>query len=281
MKKCLVVVNTKKEDSQIYGRQIAKYLESRGVVTSFYSFDGFSEENPFPGNDFAVTLGGDGTVLFAARCCVRHRIPVFAVNFGEFGFIASVQKNDWKTELDRFLEGRSEIEERSMLAAALITDGKGRSFSSIGLNDVVVCAKIPASTISLEVTYNEVPLGSFKADGIIVSTATGSTAYSASAGGPIIDPGLDALVLTPVNSFSLSARPLVLSPKGELRIRIVPSRQNAVIITVDGQPPFDLHEGDILKIRRISERFMLAGSTTEGFYDALRSKLNWSGGPHA
>lgn len=281
MKKCLIVVNTKKKDSQTYGKMISEYLSTKGIFSSFYSFDGFSEDDPFLGVDFVVTLGGDGTVLFAARGCVSKKIPVFAVNFGEFGFIASVQKDEWKTELDRFLDGKSIVEERSMLQAALLTGDEKRQFSSSGLNDVVICAKSAASTISLEVTYNEIPLGRFKSDGVIVSTATGSTAYSASAGGPIIDPEMDAFVLTPINSFSLSARPLVLSPKGELRVRVLPSRQINVIIIVDGQHPFDLREGDVVKVRRISNRFRLVGGSTEGFYDALRSKLNWSGGPHA
>lgn len=281
MKKCLIVVNTKKKDSQTYGKMISEYLSTKGIFSSFYSFDGFSEDDPFLGVDFVVTLGGDGTVLFAARGCVSKKIPVFAVNFGEFGFIASVQKDEWKTELDRFLDGKSIVEERSMLQAALLTGDEKRSFFSSGLNDVVICAKSAASTISLEVTYNEIPLGRFKSDGVIVSTATGSTAYSASAGGPIIDPEMDAFVLTPINSFSLSARPLVLSPKGELRVRVLPSRQSNVIIIVDGQHPSDLREGDVVKVRRISDRFRLVGGSTEGFYDALRSKLNWSGGPHA
>ena len=263
MKKCLIVVNTKKKDSQSYGKMISEYLSTKGIFSSFYSFDGFSEDDPFLGVDFVVTLGGDGTVLFAARGCVSKKIPVFAVNFGEFGFIASVQKDEWKTELDRFLDGKSIVEERSMLQAALLTGDEKRQFSSSGLNDVVICAKSAASTISLEVTYNEIPLGRFKSDGVIVSTATGSTAYSASAGGPIIDPEMDAFVLTPINSFSLSAR------------------QSNVIIIVDGQHPFDLREGDVVKVRRISDRFRLVGGSTEGFYDALRSKLNWSGGPHA
>ncbi len=281
MKKCLIVVNTKKKDSQSYGKMISEYLSTKGIFSSFYSFDGFSEDDPFLGVDFVVTLGGDGTVLFAARGCVSKKIPVFAVNFGEFGFIASVQKDEWKSELDRFLDGKSIVEERSMLQAALLTGDEKRQFSSSGLNDVVICAKSAASTISLEVKYNEIPLGRFKSDGVIVSTATGSTAYSASAGGPIIDPEMDAFVLTPINSFSLSARPLVLSPKGELRVRVLPSRQSNVIIIVDGQHPFDLREGDVVKVRRISDRFRLVGGSTEGFYDALRSKLNWSGGPHA
>ena len=281
MKKCLIVVNTHKDESQNLGRMIQSYLAAKSIESSVFCFDGFSTENPFTGFDFVITLGGDGTVLFAARGCVKNKIPVFPVNLGEFGFIASIQKNEWQKELDLFLAGKSEVDERNMLNAALVSTRLSEPFSGIGLNDVVICAKTAARTIMFTVSYNDVPLGTFKADGIIISTATGSTAYSASAGGPIIDPELDALVLTPINSFSLSSRPLVLSPKGEVGITILPSRENDVIITIDGQKPFDLHEGDCIKIRRLQEKVKLVGCTTKKFYGALRSKLNWSGGPHA
>lgn len=281
MKKCLIVVNTHKDESQNLGRMIQSYLAAKSIESFVFCFDGFSTENPFTGFDFVITLGGDGTVLFAARGCVKNKIPVFPVNLGEFGFIASIQKNEWQKELDLFLAGKSEVDERNMLNAALVSTRQSEPFSGIGLNDVVICAKTAARTIMFTVSYNDVPLGTFKADGIIISTATGSTAYSASAGGPIIDPELDALVLTPINSFSLSSRPLVLSPKGEVGITILPSRENDVIITIDGQKPFDLHEGDCIKIRRLQEKVKLVGCTTKKFYGALCSKLNWSGGPHA
>ena len=281
MKKCLIVVNTQKDESQNLGRMIQSYLAAKSIESFVFCFDGFSTENPFTGFDFVITLGGDGTVLFAARGCVKNKIPVFPVNLGEFGFIASIQKNEWQKELDLFLAGKSEVDERNMLNAALVSTRQSEPFSGIGLNDVVICAKTAARTIMFTVSYNDVPLGTFKADGIIISTATGSTAYSASAGGPIIDPELDALVLTPINSFSLSSRPLVLSPRGEVGITILPSRENDVIITIDGQKPFDLHEGDCIKIRRLQEKVKLVGCTTNKFYGALRSKLNWSGGPHA
>lgn len=282
MRKCLIVVNTHKEESQSVGKEVRDFLAERGVASSFYSFDGFSCENPFSGFDFAVTLGGDGTVLFAARGCAALGVPVFPVSFGEFGFIASVQKSEWRGMLAAFLEGRAETDERSMVQAALV-DGRpdGASFSAAGLNDVVVCARTAARTIRLDISYNCVPLGEFKADGVIVSTATGSTAYSASAGGPIIDPELDALVLTPVNSFSLSSRPLVLNPNGEIGITVLPQREKDIIITVDGQKPFALREGDRIKIRRTAAKVRLVGCTPERFYGALRSKLNWSGGPNA
>ena len=280
MKKCLIVINTHKQESKTLGNEISNYLGKRGIESSFYRFDGFSTENPFTGCDFAVTLGGDGTVLFAARGCAALGIPVFPVNLGEFGFIASIQKSEWEANLVQFLSGKAYIDKRNMVQAALVR-GKSSEFSAVALNDIVISAKTAARTISLDISYNCAPLGIFKADGIIVSTATGSTAYSASAGGPIIDPELDALVLTPINAFSLSSRPLVLSPNGEIGITVLPSRVQDVIITVDGQESVNLQIGDCIKIRKTADKVKLVGCTTEKFYDALRSKLNWSGGPHA
>src|SRR5574344_722832 len=280
MKKCLIVVNTYKEESNRLGEEIRLYLESVHVHAEIFLFNGFSEQYPFSGYDFVITLGGDGTVLFASRGCAPLGIPIFPVNLGELGFIASVQKDEWKKELDRFLDGKSLIAKRSMVQAAVVR-GDTKRFSATGLNDVVISAKTAARTISLEVTYDCVSLGKLKADGLIISTATGSTAYAASAGGPIIDPSLDALVLPLINPFSLSSRPIVLSGNGAIAVTILPSRVDEVIVPVDGQKPVDLHVGDCIKIRKTAEKALLVGCTQEKFYNALRSKLHWMGGPHA
>lgn len=282
MKNCLIVINTHKEESLVLGKKISDYLFTKDIVSSKFSFDGFSEEYPFEGYDFVVTLGGDGTVLFAARGCAKLGIPVFPVNLGEFGFIASVQKEEWKRELDLFLAGGAKIVQRSLIGANIISAKDGQAkFSAYGLNDIVVSAKNALRTIMIEVSFNYVSLGKFKADGIIISTPTGSTAYSSSAGGPIIDPELDSLLLTPINSFSLSSRPLVLSPKGEVELKILPSREHESILTIDGQKPIQLQDGDYIKIRQLPEKVKLVACTAEKFYEALQSKLNWSGGPHA
>lgn len=278
VKKSLIVVNSFKEESKVLGAEIQAYLKNLKIQADLFVFNGFSEQYPFYGYDFVITMGGDGTVLFAARGCAPLGIPIFPVNFGSFGFIASVQRNEWKKELDDFLAGKSVIDERSMLQADLIRGGQ-RRLSATGLNDIVICGKTAAHTISFNVLYDKVPLGEIKADGIIISTATGSTAYSASAGGPIIDPGLDAMVLTLMNAFSLSSRPIVLSPDGQLEIEILPSRISDVVISVDGQIPVDLHVGDVIRIKQIEAKAKLIGCTKEKFYNALRSKLNWSGGP--
>lgn len=278
IKKSLIVVNSFKEESKALGAEIQAYLRNLGIQADIFVFNGFSEQYPFYGYDFVITMGGDGTVLFAARGCAPLGIPIFPVNFGSFGFIASVQRDEWRKELDDFLAGKAIVDERGMIRADLVRGGQ-RRLSATGLNDVVICGKTAAHTISFNVMYDKVPLGEIKADGIIISTATGSTAYSASAGGPIIDPDLDVMVLTLMNAFSLSSRPLALSPDGQLEIEILPSRISDVVISVDGQIPVDLHVGDVIRINQTEHKARLIGCTKEKFYNALRSKLNWSGGP--
>lgn len=287
MKKCLIIANTYKDESEKLTLEIKDFLKSKEIECEVLKLD---ENEDFPSEsevvscwkdfDFSVSLGGDGTVLFACRLCAAKKIPVFPVNLGLFGFIASVQKNEWEERLSEFLEGNAEIARRSMVEAAVFS-GEEKSVFQRGLNDVVVSAKSSAGMVSLDVAYNGSQLCMIKADGIIVSTATGSTAYSASAGGPIIDSELDAFVLTLMNPFSLSTRPLVLKGDGEISLKILPSRYKEVVMTVDGQTPIDLKAGDMIKIKKSKDEALLVGCTREKFYDALRSKMNWMGGPRA
>lgn len=278
MKKCLIVVNTDKTQSEILGIDIANFLKERGIEYEFLDFNGREQNAEFSRFDFVVTLGGDGTVLFASRGCAPCGIPVFPVNLGEFGFIAGIRPCEWSAELEKFLAGKMPITKRAMLFASVVRSGKV-AHEFLALNDIVVSAKSAAKTISLDISANSSPLGHFKADGVIVASSTGSTAYSASAGGPIVDPELNALVLTPLNPFSLSARPIVFGERAMLRIRIVPSRNHSAIITVDGQEPFALEDDDEIEIKKSGHDALLAGASVEKFYDALRFKLNWSGGP--
>lgn len=280
MKKVLLIVNVSKDESLTLAEEISNYLKQKEFETVMYSFDGFCDNTSLDGYDFVITLGGDGTVLYAARNCVESNIPLFPVNFGQFGFLASIHPSVWKENLELFLSGKAPVTEREMLNVQVLRERK-EVYSAIGLNDAVISAKRAARTISLNVNYNSVLLCKLKSDGVIISTSTGSTAYSAAAGGPIVDPSLDAFVMTPINSFSLSSRPIVLSPKGKLEISVEKSRTKEVSLTVDGQEPFSLQTNDIIQITRLKERVKLVCYTAENFYNALRSKLNWSGGPHA
>lgn len=280
MKKALIIINISKKESMTLSKEISFFLEEKGITADLYDFDGFSKNIPFSGYDFVVTLGGDGTVLYAARNSVELDIPLFPVNFGEFGFIASIQPEEWRSHLENFLSGNATIVDRSMLYVEVLRNGN-KIYSSLGLNDVVISAKRAATTVSLAVKYDDMPLCRLKSDGVIIATSTGSTAYSAAAGGPIVDPLLKTFILTPVNSFSLSSRPIVLSPEGKITISVENSRTKDISITVDGQEPVSLDIGDLVFVKRYEKNVKLVSCTRERFYNALRSKLNWSGGPHA
>ena len=280
MKKALIIINVSKDESMTLAQEIARYLEKKGIQHDFLSFDGFVDNTDFKGYDFVVSLGGDGTVLYAARNASKYGLPVFPVNLGEFGFIASVQPEEWEKELKSFLDGKSSFEKRTMLKVDVIRDGK-KIYSSLSLNDAVISTQRGVSTVMLSVKRNNLPLCNLKADGLIIATPTGSTAYSTAAGGPIVSPDLEAFVLTPLNSFSLSSRPVVLSPDSKLEVTVEKSRAKDLYFTVDGQEPFQIKVGDIITVILNKKKAKLVACSTEKFYNALRSKLNWSGVPHA
>lgn len=280
MVNCLIVYNTDKNESQELAKNIHEFLHTKNINSNMLEFNGFSKIYPFAGYDFVITLGGDGTVLYACRGCAPLRIPVFPINLGQFGFIAGIQKNQWRESLSLYLDNKISIEKRSLLSYSVIRENK-EIVSGCGLNDIVVSSKLATRTIIFDLECNGISLGRCKADGIIAASPTGSTAYSVSAGGPIVDPELDAIVITAINPFSLSMRSLVINSNSELSIKIIPSREKCVNLTVDGQMPYELFENDIVKITRFDKPALLVGTSKENFYNALRFKLNWSGGPHA
>lgn len=290
MKDCLVIINSYNEEACRLYSSLEFFLEKHKIKAKKFLYFGskseFQDYNKDVLNiekhhyDFAITLGGDGTVLFASRFCAPYGIPVFSINFGQFGFIAGIQVEKWQEDLQLFLEGKSKFMERSLLAVELVRNNQV-IFTSTALNDVVVTGNGAARIISLDVTANKNSLGHFKADGVIVATSTGSTAYSAAAGGPIVDPSMDVLILSTICAFSLSNRPLVLPAWSELEIKVLPSRDAQMCITCDGQVAIDVIENDIIKIHKAEKNLTVIGCDSDVFYSALRSKLNWSGGPLA
>ncbi len=284
MKKCLIVINSCKEEVSAVSKEVGSFLTSNDVEYSYYSYNGRTHDNPvLPLNrgsvDFVITLGGDGTVLFVSRVCAALEIPVFPINFGEFGFLAAVQKENWKSELQSYLDGKSYIGERSLIEVEVIRNSC-TVFKATGMNDAVISSEGSSSLINLDVAYNQALIGPFKANGLIISTATGSTAYSAAAGGPIADPSMEIMLLTPISSFSLSARPLIFGNNSEIAVTVIPSRAD-IRLTVDGQIHHNLVVGDVIIIGLSRDKARLISSTQGKFYLSLRSKLNWSGGPHA
>ena len=277
---CLILLNTYKKQAFSLAKQIENFLQKRSVKVFTLEFAEPLKEFSFEPYDFAITLGGDGTVLFAARGCLEKRIPIFPINLGEFGFIAGVQKEKWQKPLEQFLQDELALAARSMLQVDVYRKNK-KVFTEYALNDIVIAVDKAAKPGVFDIKYNENAFGQFRADGLIIATSTGSTAYSAAAGGPIVDPELDAIVFNPICAFSLSNRPLVLPSSAVLQIEILPARGTPIAVTADGQVSKRLETGDIVKIQKTKEKILLAGCGSAVFYSALRSKLHWSGGPLA
>ena len=280
MRKCIIVINKFRETAFKIADDIASFLERNDVAVSRTVFGSQQEKCDFSCYDFAITLGGDGTVLYAARKCAPLGIPVFPVNLGEFGFIAGINPSDWETPMSDFLAGKLRLDSRMMLVTDVVRNGK-TVYTSSSLNDAVMKIAGSAKLAELDVVCNGYSLGRFRSDGIITATPTGSTAYSAAAGGPIADPLLDVIVFSPICPFSLSNRPLVLSGDSVLEVTVKDSRGADILLTCDGQESFALKTEDVVVVRRSDKEVQLAGCGKSEFYDALRSKLNWSGGPHA
>ena len=280
MKKCLIILNRYKEEAVLISKEIKSFLEEVNIASDCIFFEKDNKNFSLDEIDFVITLGGDGTVLYAARLSCKYKIPIFPINLGQFGFIAGIDPNNWKTLLVSFLENRLSIAERTLLNVQVLRNNKV-VFSSTPLNDAVIRTGGPAQISELIVEYNGRSFGKFKADGVIVATSTGSTAYSAAAGGPIVDSDLDVFVLSPICPFSLSNRPLVLNSSGKLVIKVLPSRGADIVLSCDGQEIKQLQKDDIIVIERNKENALLAGCDSSVFYSALQSKLNWSGGPNA
>ncbi len=278
MKTCIVVVNVFNQSAQNLIGEINDFLSKNNYTSVIVEFDGANKSFPDIHFDFVISLGGDGTVLYISRQCIHTQKPIFPINFGEFGFIAGIQPEHWKDSLQAFLDKKLVPTSRSLLYVEVIRNDEC-VHREHALNEVVLTSSTAMKTIFLNVEVNSIPFGRFKADGIIMATSTGSTAYSLAAGGPIVDPSIDAILFNPVSPFSLSTRPLVLSNQTELTLEVLPSRSSNFLVSCDGQIHTDIQAGDIITVKQSTSKTLLVGCTAPVFYSALRSKLQWSGGP--
>lgn len=273
----LIVVSKDKENAIPLKDKIVGFLSERNISTDVHYYDGFSynamEIKPFT---HAISLGGDGTVLFTARLCASFKVPVFPINFGHFGFIASIEPCDWEGKLELFIQNKSNLYERLLLYAT-VTRKQEIITHFEALNDIVVSGVSIGKLININVSFNDVPFGSYRGDGIIISTPTGSTAYSVASGGPILDPTVSAFVLTPMAPFSLSNRSIVLPSSGVIKIETPQVRHANISLLSDGQKLLTLKKGDIVCITESKHKVLLADCSPMKFYSALNSKLGWQG----
>jgi NAD+ kinase len=249
----------------VLDKQGASYTDAAPAVER----DNLAAESP----QLVIVLGGDGTLLAAARIFAMAGTPILSVNLGFLGFLTEVRLTDLYTTLESWCSGCQTLDERAMLCAELWRDGKQHSVYH-ALNEIVVSKGDIARMGNFAVELDGKSVARFRADGVIVSTPTGSTAYTLAANGPILTPNVDAMVVTPICPHLLTLRPIVVPGSALLTVRIegVP---NVALLTIDGQQGFELQRGDEVRCCRSSHTVKLVRLGGTGFFDALRSKLSW------
>lgn len=226
--------------------------------------------------DAMLTLGGDGTFLRAARFVDGHSIPILGVNLGRLGFLTCCGADELDATLVRFARGDYTLEDRTALVATVLDDQGGERARCFALNDVVLHKGGYARVVSLRVAANGEAVASYAADGVVVATPTGSTAYNLSAGGPVVFPTLACIVVTPISAHTLAIRPLVLPAGEEVRIQ-ADAGPDELLVTVDGQEGASYRAGNVLVIRSAEHPVRIVRLPGSSFFATMRRKLGWGG----
>jgi NAD+ kinase len=227
--------------------------------------------------DLVIAVGGDGTLLYAARLVARHGVPLLGVNRGRLGFLTDVMPQDMLTSVDAALRGELQSDERPLLTAQLHA-ADGSIAQSLALNDVVMQKHDTGRTLDFETRIDQRFVNAHDGDGIIVASATGSTAYALSCGGPILEPHLEALVIAPICAHTLSDRPIVVSSRSVIEVVLLERPDVQANVSCDGMRLGALQPGDRLEVRGAPERVTLLHPAGHDYYKLLRSKLHWGRG---
>ncbi len=228
-------------------------------------------------SDLVIAVGGDGTFLSAARVTADFDVPVIGVNLGRLGFLVDISPSDLPDKLHQMLQGQYEEETRCLLHTKIIRDDKV-IHEETAVNEVVIHRWVTPSMIEIATKIDNVFLNSQRSDGLIISTPTGSTAYSLSAGGPILHPSLNALVLVPLNPHTLSNRPIVIDDSAEIEISFCQTKQINALVTCDHVEIPDVRISDKIVIKKHPKPIRILHPEGHDFFQILRTKLNWSGG---
>ncbi len=285
MKKIGLITNNNKQKAVTIAMHVYEYLLERKINVLLLAEDNMPLKYKLPAvssDDFSasaeaiISVGGDGTFLRAARYSFKRQIPVMGINVGNLGFLTEVSLKDYTTAIDDLLRGSYKIEERMLLEMVIqrgkrvIVDNNG-AFTA--LNEFTLTRDMMSKIIDLEVIVNGLSIISFRADGIIIATPTGSTAYSLSAGGPIVEPMNESMIITPICAHSLFARSMVISPRNNLEIKLKSKNIND-ILSVDGtKKDIFLHSGDILKINKSELKLKLITFNNNIFFKVFKEKL--------
>jgi NAD+ kinase len=250
-----------------YAATLALWLQTRGIEVTLNDIDSTL--------DIIIVLGGDGTLLHIAATAARHSIPVLGINMGNLGFLTELTENETFRALERILSSDVTIENRLMLRTRLISNDQQTAYR-YALNDVVITKNVLDRLLNLSTTANGEYITTYRADGLIFSSPTGSTAYNLSAGGPLVYPGLATITVTPICPFMLSSRPIILPADKLIKTRLeTDGRNEQAQIIIDGQPLWEMKNQHILEIQTAEHFLQLVVSSTRDYFTILRNKLHW------
>ncbi|GAB4267151.1 NAD(+)/NADH kinase [Thermincola ferriacetica] len=281
MQKIGLIVNPGKPKVSVLAEEIVDWLQAKGKQVILGTIgqgpqpESISNEMTIRECDCAIVLGGDGTLLHTARNKTLVGIPLFGINLGHLGFLTEVEVNDVIPSLEKLVAGDFQVEERMMLKATVIRDGRPLE-QFFALNDAVVTKGAFARLIRLETYINDKFFDVFPADGLIISTPTGSTAYSLSAGGPLVMPHLDLMIVTPICPHTLYSRPLVIHGDSQVRT-VICSKQGEIMLTLDGQDGYPVKHLDEIIIEKAECTTKLLKLNNRTFFEILRAKMKEGG----
>lgn len=280
--KCVgVVVKPNHREAWDTASELSEWLKAHGIPTvgspheedEICPIEKVGTEEFKEKADLIVVLGGDGTMISTARLVGNRESLILGVNYGSLGYLTEFRIEELFPALESILSGDYELDRREMLEVEHLRGDEVVGHGRV-LNDVVINKAVLARIIEIEVSLNDLFVNNFRADGLIVATPTGSTAYNLSAGGPIVYPSMNAVVITPICPFTLTNRPIVVPDSAAINLRLM-NQSDGVVLTLDGQIGYQMSTGDVVRIRKSPLTFNLVQPPNRNYFDVLRNKLKW------
>jgi len=276
-----IIPNLNKQNSLKIAYQLIEWLEQKGVQVLLNEITANEVQRTdlaaksadiYKTSDFIIVLGGDGTLLSIARQVMWYKTPILGINLGHLGFLTELETDNLFSGLERIKNGEYSVEKKMMLEAVVIKNNMITE-TFCALNDVVITKGSFSRIIHLKTFVDNHYIETYSADGLIISSPTGSTAYSLSAGGPILSPDLSGMVITPISPHTLNSRSIVISDKEQVRVEVI-GDQSDVMLTIDGQQGYRLKTGDVIQVKKADFSANLIKQRDRNFYEVLRTKLN-------
>lgn len=280
MKKYGIIVNFGKNNVLNITKSIVQMLNKYGV--SLYSTQHFQslpikkveKEEFFNSMELIISLGGDGTLLRTSREIIEYKIPILPINIGTLGFLSEITPEEFKQVIEDIVNGNYEIENRITLYAKTKKNNRSRILKNVAINEVLISRNVFDKMLRFKVFINEDKVAKFKADGLIISTPTGSTGHSLSAGGPVLHPNLAGIIMTPFCAHTLTARPLIIPDNSIVKVEFEKTDQK-IIVSFDGQVSFNISSESCISVTKSIYQLKLVRKHIHTFYEVLRRKLSW------